>query len=175
MLSLIAAVVLVGAVCAINLLLTLAVIRRLAEYGRRLAQAAPGPRPFPAAGTKLADFTAASVDGLTVSTEFFEGPTVVGVFSTNCSACHERLSEFTAFLNTAKPERALALVVGDRPEAEELSGRLPGSLPIVIEDRDGPMSRAFQIPAYPSFYLVDGEVIVAAAGSPDDLPAVVTA
>lgn len=170
---LIAAVVFVGALCAVDLLLTFAVIRRLAEHSRKLAEGAAGAPSFPAAGTKLGDFASVSADGVPVSADFFTGPTVVGVFSTNCSACHERLPEFTDFLDRNEPEHAIALVVGEEAEAREFAGALPEALPVVIEDPRGQLARALRVPAFPSFYLVDQNAsIVGAAGTPDALPQV---
>lgn len=166
-----AAVVFVGLLCAIDLLLTLAVIRRLGDHDRRLAVLRPPHPPFPSAGTPLGAFAATSTDGQTVS---LDEPTVVAVFSTACSACTERLPEFGSFLETAQPARTLVLVVGERAEAEEFATGLPGSLPVVIEPRNGPMSKALRVPAFPSFYLVADGTIAAAAGSPAELPMAAT-
>ncbi|MEV5556871.1 redoxin domain-containing protein [Nonomuraea wenchangensis] len=168
---LVVAVVLVGALCAVNLLLTLAVIRRLREHSAQLAADRPTRPPLVAAGTALPGFTSAATDGTTVSRDFFTGPTLVGMFSTTCSACHERLPEFTTRAESLGPGRALAVVVDEKEDAGAFAAALAPVATVVVEPPDGPLGRAFQVSFFPAFYLVDGRaVITAAALTPDELP-----
>ncbi|MEV4242701.1 hypothetical protein AB0J63_04745 [Streptosporangium canum] len=168
---LVAAIVLVGALCAVNLLLTLAVIRRLREHSAQLAADRPARPPLVASGTALPEFTAAAPDGTRLSRDFFAGPTLVGMFSTTCAACHERLPEFTARAESLGPGRALAVVVGDQEDADAFTPALTPVATVVVEPPDGPLSKAFQVSFFPAFYLVDDRaVITAAALTPDELP-----
>lgn len=168
---LVAAVVLVGALCAVNLLLTLAVIRRLREHSARLDADRPARPPLVTAGTALPEFASAASDGTELSREFFTGPTLVGMFSTTCSACHERLPEFTAKARSLGPGRALAVVVDDQRDAGAFTAALTPVATLAVEPPDGPLAKAFQVTFFPAFYLVDDRaVITAAALTPDELP-----
>src|SRR5690349_3316766 len=108
-----AAVVLVGLLCAVDLVLTLAVIRRLRAHTLALAGMTPKRPPLPAPGTAVPAFSAVAEGGRVVSDAFFTGPTLVGVFSTTCAACHERLPEFVALARDRSAERVLAVVAGE--------------------------------------------------------------
>ncbi|MFI6734785.1 TlpA family protein disulfide reductase [Nonomuraea sp. NPDC050451] len=169
---LVAAVVVVGLLCLVDLVLTLAVIRRLRVHTLRLAELAPtGGAPMVQPGTTLGDFSATALGGESVSRAFFSGPSVVAVFSTECASCHERLPEFTSYLADNRPERVLAVVTGDPDEARRFTGELT-SATVVVEPMGGPVSRALQVSRFPSFYLVDGDaVVVAADTAPGRLPA----
>ncbi|WP_214319900.1 TlpA family protein disulfide reductase [Nonomuraea sediminis] len=168
----IAAVIVIGLLCVVDLVLTLAVIRRLREHTQRLAEVGPMRSPLVQPGTTLGDFSATTVDGETVSRAFFSGPSVVAVFSTECASCHERLPEFTSYLADARPERVLAVVTGDAEEARRFTSELT-SATVVVEPMGGPVSRALQVSRFPSFYLVDGDAVVMAADTaPGSLPAV---
>ncbi|MFI6595590.1 TlpA disulfide reductase family protein [Nonomuraea sp. NPDC050536] len=169
---LVAAVIVIGLLCLVDLVLTLAVVRRLRAHTLRLAELGPARAPLVQPGTTLGDFSATALDGGTVSRAFFSGPTVVGVFSTECASCHERLPEFTSYLADTRPERVLAVVTGDADEARRFTGELT-SATVVVEPMGGPVSRALQVSQFPSFYLVDGDaVVVAADTAPGRLPAV---
>ncbi|MEU4510420.1 hypothetical protein AB0G05_13045 [Nonomuraea wenchangensis] len=168
---LVVAVVLVGALCAVNLLLTLAIIRRLREHAAQLAAVGPARPPLVAAGTELPEFASAAADGTTLSRDFFAGPTLVGMFSTSCAACHERLPEFTTRARSLGPTRALAVVVDDQGDAGTFAAALTPVATMVVEPAGGPLAKAFQASFFPAFYLVDGQaVITAAALTPDELP-----
>lgn len=168
---LVVAVVFVGILCGIDLLLTLAVIRRLREHTLRLA-GEPATRPNLARpGTPLGDFEVTAEDGSTVSREDFTGPAVVGVFSTDCASCHERLPEFTTFVETARPQRALALVTGQVSDAAEFVAAMGAAVTVVVEPPGGPFGRALRVSQFPSFYLIGADaVIVAAESTPGLLP-----
>src|SRR6266545_2616592 len=84
---LVAAIVLLGAVCTVNLILTLALIRRLREQ----AGGPPGPRqPLPKVivgiGERPAEFTAATTEGEPIDRDAVAGG-LVGFFSPQCSPC----------------------------------------------------------------------------------------
>lgn len=168
---LVAAVVFVGILCGIDLLLTLAVIRRLRKHTLRLAGEPATRSNLALPGTPLGAFKVTAEDGATVSSEAFTGPTVVGVFSTDCASCHERLPEFTAFVQTVRPQQALALVTGQGSDAAEFAAAMGADVTVVVEPLGGPFGRALQVSQFPSFYLIgDGAVIVAAESTPALLP-----
>ncbi|MBE1591596.1 TlpA family protein disulfide reductase [Nonomuraea angiospora] len=168
---LVAAVVVVGLLCLVDLVLTLAVIRRLRVHTLRLAELAPAGAPMVQPGTTLGEFSATALSGETVSRAFFSGPSVVAVFSTECASCHERLPEFASYLADTRPQRVLAVVAGDPDAARSFTGELT-SATVVVEPMGGPVGRALRVSRFPSFYLVDGDgVVVAADTAPGRLPA----
>ncbi|GAA2573243.1 TlpA disulfide reductase family protein [Actinomadura fulvescens] len=168
---LVVAVVLVGALGLANLMLTMAVVRRLGAHSIRLAELGPPQSRMVAPGTPLAAFEATSLDGSPVTRESFSGQTLVGVFSTDCASCHERVPEFAAYLRDTAPERAFALVTGDPEQIGVFAAQLEPVATVVVESLGGPMGKALQISQFPSFYLIDGEaVIVAAETDPGRLP-----
>ncbi|MFB4298830.1 TlpA family protein disulfide reductase [Actinomadura sp. NTSP31] len=167
---LVAGVVFVGALCAFDLILTLAVVRRLREHAA-LLEGARAPAPFTPPGTALPEFTAASLDGAAVTRDFFSEPTVVGLFSTTCASCRERLPEFADRVRPLDARRVLAVIEGDRAEAEPFVAALASLATVVVEPRHGPLNAAFGHPAAPSFYIVDeGAVVTASMLTPAGLP-----
>ncbi|WP_153532769.1 TlpA family protein disulfide reductase [Actinomadura macrotermitis] len=167
---LVAGVVFVGALSAFNLLLTLAVVRRLREHAALLEGERAAP-PFTPPGTPLPEFTAAALDGTALNRGFFTGPTVVGLFSTTCASCREHLPEFTERVGGLGAGRVLAVVVGDRNDAEPFTTALAPVATVAVEPQDGPVATAFGRPAFPGFYVVDENAVVTASLiRPADLP-----
>src|SRR6266508_3698318 len=133
---LVAAIVLLGAVCTVNLILTLALIRRLREQ----AGGPPGPRqPLPKVivgiGERPAEFTAATTEGEPIDRDAVAGG-LVGFFSPQCSPCRERVPEFMEYAHHA-----------------------------VVEPVDGPLSTAFAVGGLPALCLLDQTSTVVAAGT----------
>ncbi|GAA4398766.1 TlpA family protein [Actinomadura verrucosospora] len=160
-----AAVVLVGLLSAFNLVLTLALIRRL--RGHDAAQPGHGEHGGPpmalGPGSQIGDFTATTTEGEPVTQADLLG--LVGFFSANCPPCHELAPRF-AGLATGLPR--LAVVSGDDPE---LVAVLSPAVRVVVEEHDGAVSNAFQNTWTPALYIVDGgQRVVAAGGRLEDLP-----
>ncbi|MGI5418326.1 TlpA disulfide reductase family protein [Actinomadura luteofluorescens] len=159
---LIAAVVLIGLLSALNLVLTLALVRRLREQGAAHRGHA-GPPMALGPGSQIGDFTATTTEGEPVSPA--DLPALVAFFSANCAPCHELAPRF-AELTTGLPR--LAVVTGDDPE---LVAVLSPAVRVVVEDHDGAVSSAFQNTWTPALYIVDGgHRVVAAGGRLEDLP-----
>ncbi|GIJ49322.1 hypothetical protein Val02_62080 [Virgisporangium aliadipatigenens] len=164
---LVAAVVLLTALVAFDLFLTLGVIRRLREHTELLSRvpADPlGPGIVTTGGT-VGEYAATTVDGRAVSrADLAGGTTVVGFFSTTCPACEKRLPEFVDEVRGAG--RVLAVVVGSGAAAEDMCRRLSEVAGTVVceTDEDGPLARAFAVTAYPAFALVDGDGMVLSGG-----------
>ncbi|RSN62046.1 hypothetical protein [Actinomadura sp. WAC 06369] len=158
---LVAGVVFVGLLSVFDLVLILAVVRRLREH-----PAAP-PVPFTPPGTPLGAFTATALDGTAVSRAFFTEPTIVGLFSTTCPSCRERLPEFA---DRVRGARVLAVVEADG-DAEPYAGTLSPLATVVVEPPHGPVGAAFGRPAFPGFYVVGPDAVVTAAAlEPSGLP-----
>lgn len=148
----------------------MAIVRRLREHALLLEGERARP-PLTPPGTQLPEFTSADLDGAAVTRDFFSGPTVVGVFSTTCDACRDRLPEFVERVRTQGARRVLAVVAGDREAAGPYVAELAPVATVLVEPEDGPVITAFGRPAFPSFYVVDGSgVVTASLLKPAELP-----
>ncbi|GGV00800.1 hypothetical protein GCM10010182_17680 [Actinomadura cremea] len=166
---LVAGLVFVGLLSAFDLLLILAVVRRLREHAP--PGAAGPPAPFTPPGTALPEFTATGLDGTAVTRAYFTEPTIVGLLSTTCASCRERLPEFADRVRGLDARRVLAVVEGDRADAEPFVAALSPLATVVVEPPNGPVSTAFGRPAYPSFYVVGADAVVTASTlAPSGLP-----
>jgi hypothetical protein len=161
---LVVVVVVLGLLVGANLLLTGAVVRRLAAHERKLAALGPMisvPGGL-AAGTELPLFTAETVDGRPVDAGFLgDGRGLIAFFSTICSACLSHAPEFAAAVTAGTS--GYAVVSGEG--GDELLRAL-GSVAVVRERvPGGPIVTAFEVDAYPTFYVVEGGRVVAPVGS----------
>lgn len=153
----IAVVSLVGAVAALDLLLTLGVVRRLREHTRVLARLQLNTPSGPVLGQRPAQFTAATINGEEISSDLLTGPALVGFFAPGCAPCKERIPQFTAAARAlglgAVP--ALAVVATDGDGADELAASLRGAAKVVIEDSGGPVHKAFSVRGWPTLIRLD--------------------
>jgi thiol-disulfide isomerase/thioredoxin len=158
-----AAVVIVGVLCALDLVLTLGVIRRLRDHTDRLSTMASDtgehhdPDMMLPKGATVGGFSALTTDSEAVALELIDGPTLVGFFSPSCEPCKEHAPQFASFA-AAMPggrSRVLAVVVGEREDAEEFVGTLGGVARVVVEPSRGPLSKAFRVDGFPAVGLVD--------------------
>ncbi|HEX4815153.1 MAG TPA: TlpA disulfide reductase family protein [Nonomuraea sp.] len=169
---LIAAVVVVGVLGGLNLLLMLAVLRRLREYDEKWAQAGIDNlsvrRLIPEPGTRIADFTATTLDGAEITlrdpagVSGVDGPLLVGFLSIGCSTCHEELPHFVEYAGTVPGgrERNLVVISGTADEAADLIEAVSPVARVVVEPMDGPLMTAFNVRGWPSFIVLgqDGTV-----------------
>ena len=158
-----ALLVVCGLLVCTNLVFTYGVVRRLREHSERLAELDNHgeERPVqPPVGTPVPAFRAATTTGAAVmGSTVSEGEFFVGFFSTTCPPCRERLPEFASLATKLGTERFLAVITGTPPEADELIAASAGALAVVVEEPDGPVTRAFGITALPTILrLTDGEV-----------------
>ncbi|MEU0569600.1 hypothetical protein ABZ297_30070 [Nonomuraea sp. NPDC005983] len=159
-----AAVVIIGLLCVFNLLLTLALIRRMRQTGAGTAPSA-GPPMALSAGSPVGEFTAETVNGETISHDTVTG--LVGFFSAGCEPCHKLLPRFAEHARTLGRENVLAVVAGDDPEAVTA---LEPVARVIVEDYDGPVAGAFQNTWTPALYLLGSDHrVVAAGGRLEDL------
>jgi peroxiredoxin len=158
----VAAIVILTVLVLVNLLLTGAIIRRLRTYeGVRTAEPAHPGLP---AGAEVPSFTSHTVDGVEVTpASLAENTTLVGFFSTDCSAC---VTAVPAFLEAARDRSAaglavLAVVLAGRRSPAELLAALGEDQRVVLEDDQGPLVRAFSAGPTPWFFLVgrDGRIV----------------
>lgn len=163
------AVVIFGLATAINLLLTMAIVRRMRHYEERFVDQPKRP-PFIQTGTVLPEFAAKSSTGSSVNRDFFTEPTLVGAFSTSCPACRDQLPAFAALANERFAGHALAIVSGDPKKFADLAAGVTSAVTLVTEPADGPLRKAFQVKSVPTFFLVNEDAtIIAASGTPAGL------
>jgi peroxiredoxin len=160
---LIAAVVLVGVLCLLDLLLTVAVIRRLREHAERLDRlgAAPTPDAVITPGTPAPAFETAATDGGAV-TQHDLGGGLLAFMSVTCTACKEQLPRFERYVADAGLPRSKVLVVvvdSDTPPAEYVAG-LERFATVVVEQHEGTVGAPWQANAFPTFYSIDEQLTV---------------
>ncbi|MFI6977334.1 hypothetical protein ACIBSV_01965 [Embleya sp. NPDC050154] len=166
---LVAAVVLIGLVAAVNLLLTLGVIRRLNEpssdpHPGTARPGGPGTELPP--GSRAEMFTARTIDGEQVSDADVRG--LVGFFSAHCEPCHTLAPLFADKARTMARGEVLAVVAG--ADADLIATLAPVAR-VVTEDFDGAVQAAFHNTWTPAVYLLgDDRRVVAGGGRMSDLP-----
>lgn len=153
---LIAAVVLVGVVCALNLVLTFAVIRRLREHSAMLADQRPGGPELLAKGSRIPEIVATGLDGEDAPRR----PALIGFFDTECKACPAQVPHFLRLIEDAGYDRSQVLAVVSGPYDDSYAQAMGSAATVVAEPFNGPVVTEFSVTAFPSFYLVgeDGRV-----------------
>ncbi|MDQ1025263.1 thiol-disulfide isomerase/thioredoxin [Streptomyces umbrinus] len=148
---LIVAVVFVGLLCALDLTLTLGVVKRLREHTELIGNLSG--RASIGVGEEVGEFTTVTVDGTPLSREGLADDTLVGFFSPGCPACKEELPKFVEYAR-AMPggrERVLATVVGDVARTTDMVAQLTPVAQVVAEPaQHGTVGPAFQVAAFPS-------------------------
>ncbi|QLE75198.1 redoxin domain-containing protein [Streptomyces rectiverticillatus] len=160
---LIAAVVLVGLLCTLDLILTLGVIKRLRDHTAMLSKMAdgnaPGRPPVIKVGEEVGEFQAVSVDGEVLTRESLSGDTLVAFFSPNCGPCHEMLPKFAEYARMVPGGRkqVLAVVVGTPERAEGQVAELSPVARVVVQGSEPVMTDAFQIMGFPTLLEVTSD------------------
>ncbi|WP_128817203.1 hypothetical protein [Streptomyces sp. S063] len=147
----VAALVLVGALCVFDLLLTFAVLRRLREHTAELERLAGRPSftpydPGVLVGRALPESVAA------------HAPELVAFFDAQCDTCHEHAPGFAA---RARGRTALAVVSGEGRRAAELAAHVADDAVVLRDDVAADVVGAVGIEAFPTFLAVgpDGVVV----------------
>jgi thiol-disulfide isomerase/thioredoxin len=165
---LIAAVVVVGVLCVLNLLLTYGVIRRLREHNELLAHRGQLAVPdlVVGAGSLVGPFSAATVDGDELIADDLVPGTLVGFFSPDCPACDEQLPKFAdvAAAHPGGPERVLAVMIAPGEVAAEQVAALSSRARLVVVPPGAEIEKAFGVKGYPAFALLGEDRVVTASG-----------
>ncbi|QYC38775.1 AhpC/TSA family protein [Nonomuraea coxensis DSM 45129] len=166
-----AALAIVCAISLLNLVLTVAVIRRLREHTELINQGraqspAQGEVTLPA-GTRVGEFRAVTGDDRTVTRDDLRQGMVVAFFSPRCPTCVEQKPAFIRYASGLSGGRddVIAVLLGSPEELEGLREELSGVAQIVIEaDVDGEMSTAFGLRGYPAFCLMGEKGVLSVTG-----------
>ncbi|MFI0735390.1 TlpA family protein disulfide reductase [Streptomyces sp. NPDC021225] len=177
---LVAGLVLVAAVTALNVVLTLAVARRwrarlsappAAHHGHHGPVAFDGELELGIApGDRMPAFTAVTADGATVTRDELAGrPALVAFLSLECSSCDDSVPELGERARRVRDAggTVLATVVGIDAADSELAARLAGVADHVVpEFLDAPVSNLFGARFYPGFahYGPDGVATATSIG-----------
>jgi thiol-disulfide isomerase/thioredoxin len=167
-----AAVVVVGALCVVDLLLSVGIIRRLREHTEMLSQlrsTSSVPTSLPGPGTRVDEFTATSTEGTGVALGAAGGESLIGFFSPGCGPCATVLPEFVDHAAVAGAA-VLAVIVGDGPEVAQMTAALEPVAQVVHEQHGGAVSGVFGVAMFPSLFVLDASRTVMASGH--DLKAV---
>lgn len=156
--------VLLWVVVLLNLLLTLALIRRV-NAGARSQKVERLP-----AGAAAPDFTAQTLQGETVNQAAYAGRKVAFVFiSPTCQPCHEMLPTFEALgPNAVRAGVELVLVSNAGQEATRaFVDQFHVSLPVLVAPiSTNPFTRDYKSTTTPSYCLVTEQGKVQSAGYP---------
>ncbi|MFG3555298.1 hypothetical protein ACGGAQ_13050 [Micromonospora sp. NPDC047557] len=168
----VAVLVVLTTLTLLNLLLIFGILRRLREHTQELARARP-PVTLPV-GAAVPDFTVPTATDDVVSLASMRAAGgLVAFLAPDCSGCQEQLPAARAALAEALDTPRAVLIVltrlrpapdrDDQERAELLSALdvLDSRAAIVHEPLDGPLQSAFQVAAFPAFYLVDVDARVA--------------
>ncbi|MGK5497781.1 hypothetical protein [Streptomyces sp. URMC 125] len=174
------ALVVVGALCALDLMLTLAVLRRL----RKQSSAAPVPTEeggIPV-GATVAPFSTRCIEGMPLTERDLTDGAVVSFFAPGCKPCRDKLPRFVEQAGALQGRRQVIAVVvagsGERryeDEAQAMAEQLSPVARVVRETPEGPCASAFAVNAFPSQFAVsasDGEPPAVAAVGDSVLTAV---
>jgi hypothetical protein len=164
---LIAAVVVVGVLCVLDLLLTYGVIRRLREHTELLSKRPAGmPDIIIGPGSTVGWFTATTVEGDALSAEDLPADTLVGFFSPGCGACGEKLPKFVdaAAAHPGGQEHVLAVVIGSEEDSKEQVAALSPKARVVVAQHGHEIENAFEVKGYPGFVLVGDDLVVKVSG-----------
>ncbi|MEO3798614.1 hypothetical protein ABGA98_01160 [Nonomuraea sp. B1E8] len=159
---LVAAVVLVGLLCMVNLLLTVGVIRRLRSQSKSMPPPAMAEGLSP--GARVPTFAAMTTSGEPISDELLGAPALVGFFSQGCQPCKDLLP---LFVERARGTSDAVLAVVDTGPGEDSADyveRLAEVARVVVEAPQGPLQTAFKVNAYPTVITIDAGGTVAGSG-----------
>ena len=160
-----------------NLLLTVALVRRVASLGT--GTAAPAPAGGLPVGAPAPAFSALTPDGAERTLgDLGDDPLVLGFFSPTCDACYDHAPHFAELVRRAAGEgvRAAAVVDGDAEDSERLRERIPGDVPVLLARRPAnPLLGAYLIDAYPTYTVVVDGTVAGSFGSVPELQQWLTA
>ena len=156
-----ASVVALAVLTVINLLLCLAVVRRLRAVEESIR--ASGPPDTPAPGTVISGFTATTTSGAVLSSEDLgRNESFVGVLSVGCPACEEFAAELNRGIRSLPEHAVLFVAAGADVDPGPMVRQLGTRAAVVVTAEDGPELSAFgRITAFPTFMRIERGVVAA--------------
>lgn len=170
-----AVVALIGALTVLNLLLIMAVMRRLKQQNTvSTVNGNESDIPELPIGSRIPEFRAESTSGAIVTTgDLIGSESVFAFFDTGCSVCKSTIPKLIDHADThgLKADQVIAVVGGSENSAGEYLEKLDGAATVIVEDSVGPVASAFSIAGFPAFVIVDGDGRVVRAGTQSTLTA----
>ncbi|GAA0581574.1 TlpA family protein disulfide reductase [Actinomadura livida] len=177
MMPIVAALALLAlAVCLLDLVFTLGVIRRLRHHTELISTLSGAmPSGMLAEGETAGPFEAVATTGEPVSRGRLSGRTLVGVFTPRCPACEEKLPAFVESAATfpGGRDQVIAVVVGEsEDDTAPYRERLEPVARVVTEPpMTGEISSALEVNGFPSFGVLDQSGTVVGTGLEPARPA----
>src|SRR5262245_26646279 len=132
-----AAVVVLAALAALQLLLVLGVIRRLREHTRVIARvhvSEPDEPMILPPGGSVGEFSATTLDGATLDRSGVPQPALFAFFSSGCGACRPAAAELARYASEMSGGRDHVIaVIGDGDKAAELADLVRGVARVIVE------------------------------------------
>jgi hypothetical protein len=173
----IAALILLGVITLLNLVLTMAVIRRLRERETDIAAHSVGAIDVDAGipvGETVPSFHTTATDGSAVTgEEAADKRMLYAFFSVDCKACWPKVPAFVTYARRLGlgADQVVSAVVGTGAAAEDSVAKLESVGRVVMEPTGGPLSSALEARGFPSFVLVGaGGAVEAYTFSLTDMP-----
>ncbi len=155
------------AVCLVDLVLTLGVVRRLREHTELISKlASPAPVAMLADGRTVRAFEAVATTGEAVSRDLLSGVTLVGAFAPDCPACTEALPAFVDHAERFPGGRrqVIAVVMADGNDTEAYRADLEPVARVVVEAGPGGIGEALGITSFPAFGVLDAAGTLVSSG-----------
>ncbi|MFG2113736.1 hypothetical protein ACGFRB_14070 [Streptomyces sp. NPDC048718] len=153
------ALVVVGALCVLDLSLTLAVLRRLRD--RPLAAPDLTEEGGISVGATVAPFSTHCVEGMPLTERDLTDGAVVAFFTLGCKPCRDKLPSFAEQAGALQGHRqVIAVVVSGsteqryEDEARAITEQLSPVARVVRETPEGPCVSAFAVTAFPSQFAI---------------------
>jgi hypothetical protein len=153
----IAAIVLVGTLCVLNLLLTFGVMRRLREHSAALSATSDDTTSEASETLKLRKFV-----GKPLPEVVQYRPRLLGLFHGGCSTCVVEAAHF-ARTSAGEGTNALAAIIGKAADSEALLDLLR-DVPKITGPEAAQLMKQLELYIWPSFLRMDADGVVLSAG-----------
>jgi peroxiredoxin len=168
---LLVALIILWIVVLLNIILTLALVRRV----NSLSQSTPGVSPAVGGlplGAKAPDFTASTLEGETVTlARYSERPTTFVFVAPHCQPCHELIPSLQRLAQAAHKAGAELVLVSDGSlaETQEMAHELHIEIiPLLVAPRDqNSFLQSYNISMTPTFCSLDEYGEVQSVGHPN--------
>lgn len=162
--------VLLWVLVLLNIVLTLALVRKVNSDGGSGLNSVPLPRSGLEKGTSAPDFAAQNLHGETVTLAAYQGRAVAFLFvSPTCGPCHDAIPRYDA-LYTQALSRGTELVLvssGNGEATHELIGEFKLQMSVLVAPQpDNPFFTDYQVTSTPTYCLVAKDGTVQSSGHP---------
>jgi hypothetical protein len=175
--ALIALVALLGLLAAANLLLTLALARRLAEVERQAGVSLPAQPRTPRVGAEVGTFSVPTAGGAQLTDARLRGGRTLVVFSqADCGPCAALADELRHTELPAGLSLLILLAAAEDQGTALAALKYPAAAEVAFVPPDSGLIDQFEVDAFPTLILVEGGRITAVGHTPSEvLPALAAA